>query len=211
MKRGHGARLPALLLLGSMALSACSQDTRQRVLTTFFEGVPKPGEPSVTRPLNRSPRHPRLPPPRPPVIEVSMPNPEVEQAPGPRTWPEALRTLPNDAAGGVDWIRALEAQAIRPKAGLDPEAKDQAIFDLDVELTPEAQPIFKVTFPHKAHTAWLACANCHPGIFQMQAGADPITMGKIFAGEFCGRCHGKVSFAVPTGCPRCHPALAGGK
>jgi len=40
---------------------------------------------------------------------------------------------------------------------------------------------------------------------------DKITMAKIFAGEFCGRCHGKVAFNVPTGCPRCHPALGGVK
>jgi c(7)-type cytochrome triheme protein len=82
---------------------------------------------------------------------------------------------------------------------------------MNVELIPEGQPVFKVTFPHKEHTQWLACANCHPGIFQMRRGADPITMAKIFAGEYCGRCHGKVSFAVATGCPRCHLALAGPK
>jgi c(7)-type cytochrome triheme protein len=206
----RSARFLALALLGAVALDACSQDTRHRVLTTVFEGVPEPGEPSKAKPYVRQPRHPRPPPPKPPVVEASLPSPEPEIS-GPRTWQEALRTLPNDAAGGVDWVRALQAEAIQPKAGLEPDAKDQAIFDLNVELTPEAQPLFKVTFPHRVHTAWLACDNCHPAIFQMQAGADPITMAKIFAGEFCGRCHGKVAFAVPTGCPRCHLALAGGK
>ncbi|MFQ5945796.1 MAG: cytochrome c3 family protein [Anaerolineae bacterium] len=128
-----------------------------------------------------------------------------------REWRDVLRQLPKDEAGGVDWARALQEKAIEPRAGLDPEAKDQPVFPFDVELTPEAQPLFKVTFPHKAHTEWLACANCHPGIFQMQQGADPMTMAKIYAGEYCGRCHGKVAFAVPTGCPRCHPALAGAR
>ncbi len=210
MARGARRWLAAMFLLGATAVSACTPDARHRVLTMFFEGVPAPGEETRAKPIKRAPRHPPLPPPKP-LVETSLPEPELEEPSGPRTWTEALRTLPKDAAGGIDWVRALEDKAIQPKAGLDPEAKDQPVFDLNVELAPEAQPLFKVIFPHKAHTARLACANCHPGIFQMQRGADPITMAKIFAGEFCGRCHGKVAFDVGTGCPRCHPALAGGK
>ena len=69
-------------------------------------------------------------------------------------------------------------------------------------------PDFKVTYPHRIHTQLLACTTCHTGIFQMQAGADPITMEQIFAGEFCGRCHGKVAFDPTTACPRCHLGMA---
>jgi len=126
-------------------------------------------------------------------------------------WHQLLVNLPKEQAGGVDWDSALEEKLVEPKAGLEPEAPDQPAFDLTLELIPEGQPFFKVTFPHKQHTEWLACANCHTGIFKMQRGGDPITMAKIYAGEYCGRCHGKVSFAVPTGCPRCHLALAGPK
>ena len=79
-----------------------------------------------------------------------------------------------------------------------------------VELVPEAMPVYKVVFDHEPHTAILTCASCHPGIFEMRGGAAPITMAAIMAGEYCGRCHGKVAFGVSTGCGRCHGALAAG-
>ncbi len=124
------------------------------------------------------------------------------------SWDEAAKLLPV-TADGPDWAKALAEGAIVPRPGIDPKAADEPIFPLDVELVPADNPTFKVVFPHGAHTALLSCTTCHPGIFQMAAGADPITMDKIFAGEYCGRCHGKVAFAVATGCPRCHPVLAG--
>ncbi len=122
-------------------------------------------------------------------------------------WEEAAKLL---AAGGSDWAKALAEGVIAPRPGIDPKAEDEAVFPLEVELTPADNPAFKVVFPHETHTTLLTCANCHPGIFQMAGGADPITMDKIYAGEYCGRCHGKVAFDVATGCPRCHPALRGG-
>lgn len=124
-------------------------------------------------------------------------------------WDEAMKLLPI-ALGAPDWAKALSDGVIAPRPGLDAKAADEPMFPLDVELVPADNPTFKVVFPHGTHTALLSCATCHPGIFQMAAGADPITMEKIFAGEYCGRCHGSIAFAVPTGCPRCHPALAGG-
>ncbi len=211
MRRRVVLLLSMVALLGSVAAHGCSQDTGHRVLSTLFEGVPKPGEESAVKPVVRSPR--RVPPPKPEsqpaIVEASLPPPEPVRPAALRTWRDLIQQLPKDAAGGVDWVRALEEKAIEPRAGLEPAAEEQPVFPLEVELTPEGQPLFKVTFPHEAHTHWLACANCHPGIFQMQQGADPISMAKIYAGEYCGRCHGKVSFAVPTGCPRCHLALAG--
>ncbi len=142
------------------------------------------------------------------------PSKNSEEAPPPervtpRNWREVLGQLPKEAAGGVDWDNALELKLIQPRSGLEPDAPDQQVLDLNIELTPKGQPLFKVIFSHKEHTVWLACANCHTGIFKMQRGGNPITMAKIYAGEFCGRCHGKVSFATGTGCPRCHAAMAG--
>lgn len=125
-----------------------------------------------------------------------------------RTWAEAAKVLPVNG-GAPDWAKALADGVIAPRAGIDPKAEDEQVFPLDVELVPADNPTFKVVFPHETHTAVLSCAICHPDIFQMKAGGDPITMEKIFAGEYCGRCHGPVAFAVPTGCPRCHPVLAG--
>ncbi len=214
MARRHVLWLSMLLLAGTVTVmvSGCSPGTRHRILSTLFEGVPKPGEADRSKPVVRRPRHPSEPQaaPSPAVVEIGPLEEPAKPAALP-SWAEVSRTLPKDAAGGIDWVRAIEEKAITPSPGLDPAAKDQPVFPLDVELTPDLQPLFKVKFPHKAHTQWLACTNCHTAIFQMQRGADPITMAKIFAGEYCGRCHGKVSFAVPTGCPRCHPALGGAR
>jgi c(7)-type cytochrome triheme protein len=157
------------------------------------------------KPVVHQPRRPPYSPPAPPpVVGWVAPPPKPD-------WHQLLVKLPKEQAGGVDWDSALEEKLIAPKAGIEPDAPDQPVFDLTLELVPEGQEVFKATFPHKEHTEWLTCANCHTGIFKMQRGGDPITMAKIYAGEYCGRCHGKVSFAVPTGCPRCHLALAGPK
>lgn len=189
-------------------MGGCSTETRYHVLSKIFEEVPRPGEEVQHKPVVHKPRRSPVlePTPVPETVQTAPPTPEL--AP-PRDWREVLRRLPKENAGGVDWDDALAEKLIQPRAGLDPDAPDQPAFDLNLELTPEGQPFFKVKFPHKEHTEWLACANCHTGIFKMQRGADPITMTKIYSGEYCGRCHGKVSFAVPTGCPRCHAALAG--
>ena len=200
-----------LLAAPSVALIAgCSAQTRHRALSLLFEDVPDPGTRVEPKPVVNKPRRPPSPVPAPVAAstESTLPAPEPERA-APRDWRAFQQRMPKDAAGGVDWVRALEQKLITPKPGIDPEAKDQPVFNLDVERIPQGQPLFKVVFPHKAHTERLACANCHPVIFQMQRGATPISMAKIFAGEYCGRCHGKVAFAVPTGCARCHAALAG--
>jgi len=128
---------------------------------------------------------------------------------GALAWKDAVKLLPG-AVGGPDWVKALTEGVIVPRPGIDPKAEDQPVFPLDVQLVPADNPAFKVIFPHGAHTTVLSCATCHPAIFQMAAGADPITMAKIYAGEYCGRCHGKVAFLPATACGRCHPVMAGG-
>ena len=60
-----------------------------------------------------------------------------------------------------------------------------------------------VRFPHKPHTKWLACSNCHPAIFLPQEGANDISMNKVLRGEYCGVCHDKVAFSLFV-CERCH-------
>ena len=215
----------ALAAAGSLAvafLAGCSAETRERLLPLFFDGVTKEGQPSTPPPTRRVRRDllreiEELKRELAEAREAAKTRKEgaavVEAAPLPveqaKTWEDAARLLPKDSAGSVDWIQALKTGTIAPRPGLDPKAQDEAVLPLDVELTPAGAPAFKVVFPHGAHTTWLACANCHPGIFQMAKGADPITMEKIYAGEYCGACHGKVAFPVTT-CGRCHPAMAGG-
>ena len=62
-----------------------------------------------------------------------------------------------------------------------------------------------VVYPHKQHTEWLDCSNCHPAIFKPQKGANQMSMAGILLGEGCGVCHGKVAFPVAE-CRRCHSA-----
>jgi len=60
-----------------------------------------------------------------------------------------------------------------------------------------------VVYPHKQHTEWLDCSNCHPAIFIPQKGANQISMASILLGQKCGVCHGKVAFPVSE-CRKCH-------
>jgi len=192
-----------------VAASGCNPDTRYKVAKTVFDDVPPPGRvPPTRRPVRRrrqlarqsheaspTPAH-GGPPPTPtpnllPVERASL-----------QGWKAVVKLLPVSVTGGPDWVAALEKGVIAPRAAPDPGTEAAEPFDHDVVLDPGI-PGMKVVFPHKAHTEWLTCENCHTGIFQMAAGADNIKMAKIFAGEWCGKCHGRVAFAV-TNCARCH-------
>ena len=125
-----------------------------------------------------------------------------------------LKTFPRDAVGNIDFVKAFGAEQkmgptykmgkafINPKGTLDPQAKETPPFPFDIEI-PAVGAMPDVVFPHFPHTFWLDCANCHPGIFIMKKGANPISMVKIANGEFCGRCHGRVAFTL-SNCARCH-------
>ncbi|MCG6887699.1 MAG: cytochrome c3 family protein [Proteobacteria bacterium] len=184
----------------------CTLATRQKIMKVVFEDVPPPGQQKPPEPFVGHPRRqPVYEPPPPVMVLVKAYKPAFQY-----DWKALLLALPKDAVGGVDWVTALADGAIDPRTGIDPEhSPQQPVLPLNVQLEPENLPLFNVTFPHQQHTEWLTCDNCHPKIFTMRAGADPISMQKIYAGEYCGACHGKVAFEVATGCPRCHLALAG--
>ena len=114
----------------------------------------------------------------------------------------ALSALPPDYVGNqVRWVTALREGYITPRTNIYPETKIQ-VLDKDIFMTETAgMPI--VRFPHRPHTEWLDCANCHDQIFQRKAGATPVNMFAILQGEYCGRCHGAVAFPL-TECSRCH-------
>ena len=115
---------------------------------------------------------------------------------------EALSPLPRDGAGNfVDWMRAIEARTIRPRATLSRDTEVR-VLDTDIMLNLKGgTPL--VRFPHRSHTLWLDCANCHEGLFKSQAGANRLSMLAILQGEQCGVCHGAVAFPL-TECRRCH-------
>ena len=115
---------------------------------------------------------------------------------------QALSTLPRDSAGNlVDWMRALNERVITPRAKLDADAPVRLRED-DILLNQRGgMPM--VRFPHRSHTQWLDCSNCHEHLFKSQLGANRLSMFQILQGEQCGVCHGAVSFPL-TECSRCH-------
>lgn len=115
---------------------------------------------------------------------------------------DATRLLKRDAIGFPDWMAALRSGAIAPRAGLS-EKETMTVLDLDV-LMKNTKEMPQVVFPHRAHTQWLDCANCHPAPFVAQAGANPVSMSEIFRGKYCGMCHDRVAFITFFSCERCH-------
>lgn len=114
----------------------------------------------------------------------------------------ALSLLPPDTVGNkVAWIQSLRESYIEPRANIFPGTFIEVIdMEIIMERTGE-MPL--VSFPHRAHTEWLDCTNCHNEIFVDKVDANPINMFAILSGEYCGRCHGAVSFPL-TECNRCH-------
>lgn len=119
---------------------------------------------------------------------------------------EALSKLPPDTVGNnVRWVKALDEGAITPRTNILPDTKI-AVLDLDV-IMPRTGEMPMVRFPHKQHTEWLDCSNCHEGIFKPKAGGNPgLNMFAILQGEYCGVCHGAVAFPL-TECNRCHSVV----
>jgi c(7)-type cytochrome triheme protein len=116
---------------------------------------------------------------------------------------EAFAGLPKSRSGNyIDWSRAIEDELLVPRYDInDPDAKP---YVLDLNIVREVKGSMPdVVYPHKLHTQWLDCANCHPAIFIPMKGANQISMASIRLGEKCGVCHGKVAFPVSE-CRRCH-------
>lgn len=115
---------------------------------------------------------------------------------------EGLGALPPDTAGNrVNWSEAIRGGYIRPRATLLEQgslpSRDTVI------LMPRTGDAPVVRFPHREHTDWLDCSNCHPHPFAEDVGKTPMTMLDILNGLYCGQCHGAVAFPL-TECSRCH-------
>jgi c(7)-type cytochrome triheme protein len=115
---------------------------------------------------------------------------------------DALQYLPRDTAGNlVRWVQALEWGVITPRSHLRPETEVRLREDELIVAKNGSMPAVK--FPHRAHTLWLDCSNCHEALFKSKLGANGLRMTAILNGEQCGLCHGAVSFPL-TECNRCH-------
>jgi c(7)-type cytochrome triheme protein len=111
--------------------------------------------------------------------------------------------LPKSIAGNhIDWVKSLNSKAIMPRWDRLNPAAPALVMDLNIVREVKGS-MPDVVFPHKQHTEWLDCSNCHPAIFIPQKGANQISMASILLGQKCGVCHGKVAFPVSE-CRLCH-------
>lgn len=118
----------------------------------------------------------------------------------PRT---SFDTLPRSTAGNrVNWVKALDDKAINPRWDRVDGTAVPVVMDLNIVREVKGS-MPDVVYPHKQHTEWLDCSNCHPAIFIPQKGANQISMAAILLGQKCGVCHGKVAFPVSE-CRLCH-------
>ena len=116
---------------------------------------------------------------------------------------EAFSDLSKSSSGNhVNWVKSLNDGSIAPRFDLNDPDKQPFVMDLDIVREVKGS-MPDVVYPHKAHTQWLDCSNCHPAIFIPKKGANQISMASILMGEQCGVCHGKVAFPVSE-CRLCH-------
>ena len=117
---------------------------------------------------------------------------------------EALSKLTPDVpevGNQVLWVKALDKKEIQPREKIFPKTEVRKL-DRDTILDVKGG-MPAVRFPHRQHTEWLDCINCHDRLFSTTPGETKISMLKILEGEQCGVCHGAVSFPL-TECLRCH-------
>jgi c(7)-type cytochrome triheme protein len=111
--------------------------------------------------------------------------------------------LPKSFAGNrINWVEAVGTQKIKPRWDKSDPKAEPVVMDMNIVREVKGS-MPDVVYPHKQHTEWLDCSNCHPGIFTPQKGANQISMAAILLGEKCGVCHGKVAFPVSE-CRLCH-------
>ncbi|WP_460894940.1 c(7)-type cytochrome triheme domain-containing protein, partial [Ramlibacter monticola] len=108
----------------------------------------------------------------------------------------------SNAGNRVDWVKSLREGKIKPRADRVDDKVAPAVMDLNIVREVKGS-MPDVVYPHKQHTEWLDCSNCHPAIFKPQKGANQISMAGILLGQQCGVCHGKVAFPVSE-CRLCH-------
>jgi len=145
-------------------------------------------------------KDPNAPPAEDGLRDVENPATHVLQHPK-----EAYVGLPKTEFGNhVDWVKAIDDGLLKPRWEKTDPTAEPFVLDLDI-VRPVKASVPDVVFPHRQHTEWLSCSNCHPAIFIPQKGANQISMSAILLGQKCGVCHGKVSFPITTkSCKKCH-------
>jgi len=82
--------------------------------------------------------------------------------------------------------------------------------DVVLNRLSEQNDVRPVIFPHWFHRIRFRCKVCHDELgFEMRAGANDITMGKIIDGKYCGLCHNnEIAWGVDN-CNLCHSGKPG--
>lgn len=179
------------------AKKSSSRSTKQATKTTK-KPVKKSRTVNRFNRLMKSSSEWNLPPARDGIHDPENEGTEILQPPK-----AAFEGLPKAKSGNrVDWVKALEEGGITPR--YDRDNPDAAPVVMDLNIVREVKGSMpNVVYPHKQHTEWLDCSNCHPAIFIPQKGANQISMASILLGQKCGVCHGKVAFPVSE-CRKCH-------
>jgi cytochrome c5 len=95
----------------------------------------------------------------------------------------AYGPLPKSLAGNrINWVKAIEEGKINPRWDRSDPAAVPVVIDLNIVREVKGS-MPDVVYPHKQHTEWLDCSNCHPAIFVPQKGANAISMAAILLGE----------------------------
>jgi len=168
------------------------------VLVLFTAGKSFSADPNIFNRLLAPASERNPPPPTDGIHDANGPGAALLQTPK-----TAFQDLPKSKSGNyIDWVKALDEKKINPRYDrIDPNAVP-VVMDLNIVREVKGS-MPNVVYPHKQHTEWLDCSNCHPAIFIPQKGANDISMAAILLGEKCGVCHGKVAFPVSE-CRRCH-------
>lgn len=156
------------------------------------------GDPNAFNRLMTPPSARNPPPARDGIHDPESPGTMALQAPL-----QSFQALPRSNSGNrVDWAAALNKERIQPRWEISDPKAGPAVMDLNIVREVKGS-MPDVVYPHKQHTEWLDCSNCHPAIFIPQKGANQISMAAILLGQKCGVCHGKVAFPVAE-CRLCH-------
>jgi len=112
---------------------------------------------------------------------------------------------PERFGNGIDWLTAEEKNLVTLKDHIEgvsiKRSKIQEPKEFD--LTAKEPNMPDIIFSHKKHTVWNGCELCHPELFGVKKDSVPYSMQEIFAGQYCGACHGLVAFPN-IDCQRCH-------
>jgi c(7)-type cytochrome triheme protein len=171
---------------------------RAPVATAPGPSVYESSDPNAFNRLMVAPGRRNLPPAEDSIHDPASPGTALLQAPL-----LSFQLLPRANHGNyVNWVAALGKKQIQPRWDTRDTAAEPTVMDLNIVREVKGS-MPDVVFPHKQHTEWLDCSNCHPAIFTPQKGANQISMAAIMLGQKCGVCHGKVAFPVSE-CRLCH-------